>query len=306
MTSQEEITRFLELGLGRGIDATNESPWSNKSSFQVQNPTPDNLIWTDEGGSLQSCKSSISSIIDLQTELKESVSNPNTPVSLGLEGEMSRSYHSSRRAVGRKVINRTVSFRTDHADNKEHGKTTPPDLTKQDSTTQSTFEEFLSHWILKRINDRQGQITEPSKIKESTMALSDYLRGASEEDTALVLGDCSNFILTHGVTHYVTSIALGASELTVVTESQYSQMVKKGFYISTSGTRFSSSKTIVKVQVLGKIINEEVEKNAGSEAVIEIKLLPLHSLIKQSNHLHLAMQKALIKYTEEKSIQPCK
>ncbi len=310
MMSQEEIKRFIELGLGRGIDATNISPWINKSSFQVRNPTPGNLIGTDEGGLLQSYKSSISSIIDLQAELKESVSNPNTPISLGLEGEMSRSFHSSRRAVGRKVINRTVSFRIDYADNKEYDKSTP-DLTKKESLAsiqlQPTFEEFLSQWILKRINDHRRQVTEMSKIKEEGItALSDYLRSASKEEAGLVVDDCSNFIHLHGVTHYVNSISLGASEHTVLTESQYSQVVKKGFDISIFGTRFRSSKTIVKVQMLGKIVNEKVEKSSGNEAVVEIKILPLHSLIQQSNHLHLAMQKALTKYTEEKSIQPSK
>lgn len=295
--SDEEIRRFIELGLGRGVDSTNMSPWLNKSSFQVQTPTNANIIGTDKGGLLQTYKSNISSIVDLQAELKASLSSSNTPVSLSLEGEMSRSCYSSRRAVGRKVINRTISFKAGH---ESLTKNTQPS-----DQMQLTFENYVSEWILKRVADRQGAMPQ-SQEKESVLALHKYLSSASKKEADVVVDDCSNYIRLHGVTHYVTGISLGASEHTILTESQYSLMVKKGFDFSITGTRFSSSKAILKLQMLGKIVDEKVERGSGNEAVVEIQLLPLTSLIQQSSHLQLAMQEALIKYIEANSIRPSK
>ena len=295
MVAEEEIPRFAELGLGRGVDSTNVSPWINKSAFQVRNPTVQNLIGTDEGGLLQSYKSSISGVVDIQEELKASVSTPNTPVSLGVEGELSRSCHASRKAVGRKVINRIISFRVGQEDS---DKSLPKCMV--------TFEEFLSQWILNRINTREEKLAD-SKIEEDAgFTLNTYLSSASKKDTALVVDDCSNFIRLYGVTHYVTSISLGASEHTVVTESLYSQMVKEGFDISISDTKFKSSKTVLKIELLGRIVDEKVERGSENEAVVEIKLLPINSLIRPNSHLHHTMQEALINYIEKKSIKPSK
>lgn len=291
--TSEEIKRFGELGLGRGLDSTNTSPWIDKGSFQVRNPSIDNLIGTDEGGVLQNYKSSISSIIEIQADLKASVSKPNTPFPLSLEGEISRSLRISRRAIGRKVVTKTVSYRADYTDQ-------VPD---SPSSVQLLFEEYLSEWILKRLNDSGRKTPDAGDIKENCVsALNEYLLNASKEEMVMVTADCNHFIHLHGVTHYITSITLGASEHTIMTESQYSQAVKVGYDFSISGTRFKSSKSFLNMQCLGRI----ADGKAKNEAVIEIKILPLHSLIHKNNQLHLAMQDALLQYIEEKAIQPSK
>ena len=58
--TEKEMGRMIDLGLGRGIDATNEKPWVNKSSFQVRRVSFDNVIGTEEGGALQSYEREIS------------------------------------------------------------------------------------------------------------------------------------------------------------------------------------------------------------------------------------------------------
>jgi len=47
-----ERGRFVDLGLGRGIDASDPNPWLNKTSFQVRNVLRENIIGTDEGSAL--------------------------------------------------------------------------------------------------------------------------------------------------------------------------------------------------------------------------------------------------------------
>jgi hypothetical protein len=111
--SPDEVQRFTDLGLGRGVDIANKSPWTNKSSFQVCEVTLDNIMGTDEGGLLQTYHTRLESHSDFHAQLKSSVSVPNTPVSFGLEGELSRSSISSKEVVGKKVTNRTISFKVD-------------------------------------------------------------------------------------------------------------------------------------------------------------------------------------------------
>ena len=331
----DEIQRFIDLGLGRGVDSTKPSPWINKSSFLVRTATFDNVIGTDEGGFLQSYKSTISSASDIQLQLKASVAVPNTPVSLGLEGEISRSTNSSKKVIGKKVTNRTISFRVDHEDPLSEDVPAPetekmqvasekdqidaPAMKKTQvhDSLRSSFEETLSKWILKRINDRAGVNTsekDPFKGRPVEM-LREYLSKASKEEAALVVDDCSEFISSFGVTHYVSSITLGASEHTVMTESDYSRMIKEGFDLSVASvgsvkqkmsTKSKTSKSSTRSQLLGKIVEDKVDRGSNNEAVIGIKILPIHSLIHKNRFLYLSLNKALMGYTEERSLKPSK
>ncbi len=58
--TKKEMGRMIEMGLGRGVDATDASPWVSKSSFQVRRVTFDSVIGTEEGGALQSYEREIS------------------------------------------------------------------------------------------------------------------------------------------------------------------------------------------------------------------------------------------------------
>ena len=58
--TEKEMGRMIDMGLGRGVDATDASPWVSKSSFQVRRVTLDSVIGTEEGGALQSYEQEIS------------------------------------------------------------------------------------------------------------------------------------------------------------------------------------------------------------------------------------------------------
>ena len=229
---EDEIIKFQDLGLGRGVDATNQSPWKNKKSFQVRQVCFDDIMGTEEGGSIQNYKSEVSSSLELQATLKASVSIPQSPVTLGLEGEMSRSSSSSKKVVGKKVINRSVSFKmhslsvpdiTGPGENRNQA-----DAAKKTSSELPIFEEILSGWILKRIGDRGmlkhetiAEDKQDSKSKQSIAVLNNYINTASKEDLAMIVNDCEDFVRFFGITHYVSSITLGASEHIIMTENYY-------------------------------------------------------------------------------------
>lgn len=116
VVSTGEIGRIVDLGLGRGVDITKTSPWLEKSSFQVRRVDVENIIGTEEGGSLQNYEREIVSIQDQQCELKASITVPKSPVTIGVDAEMARSHAARRRSIGKKVVNRTISYRADFHD----------------------------------------------------------------------------------------------------------------------------------------------------------------------------------------------
>lgn len=314
--SEEEIQRFVDLGLGRGVDSTNPRPWLNKSSFQVRHATFGNVIGTDEGGFIQCYKSQIVSKEELQTEFKASGSIPNTPVKFGLEGEAFRGSSTSKKIIGKKVINRTVSFRMDPLITDELSREDDEQELRVARKMQLPFEEAISAWIWKQVCHRKGlKGDKQAEMKENgVIVLSKYLQDATKEEVALIVDDCADFIRSFGITHYVSSLTLGASKHTVMTESEYSTIVKQGFNVSATqidaqqkmSLSTKSSKSASVTQYLGKIVDDQVERSSTNEAVIEVKILPLHSLIHHNQLIHLALHKALTDYAEDKSIEPSK
>ena len=250
----KEIGRMIDLGLGRGIDATSPSPWQMKSSFQVRNCTSSNTIGTEEGGSLQSYEREVSSVYTQQTNLKASVAFPQAPVNIGIDAEQSRSFSTTRKAVGRKVINRTISFRADfddlpqtHTDDPNKAKLASAENlgavysdeetegSSADDHNNLTFEERLSRWIIERILQREslkklrledeGKPAPPSKLHlkgESPVSdLANFLQDSSKDERREIVTDCSDFVHHFRITHYVNAIELGAAQYRVLSETEY-------------------------------------------------------------------------------------
>ncbi len=312
---EDEIFHFQDLGLGRGVDATNPSPWKNKKSFQVRQVRFEDIMGTEEGGSIQSYKSDVSSSTELQAVLKASVAVPHTPVTLGLEGEMSRSSSTSRKVVGKKIVNRSVSF-------KMHNKVVPDTTSDnegninagKDKSIEPTFEEILSEWILKHIEDRdmlkQESIAEGYEpVKPSSVAvLNNYVSTASKEDRTKIVNDCEEFVRFFEITHYVNSITLGASEHIVMSETDYSALVNEKTYVNAAPfagaeqqmslrSKYLDQKNLSKY--IGKITDDKVIRGSYDECVIQINIQPVQFLVENNRFLHLALHKVLTEYIQE-------
>ena len=150
-----DIQRIIDLGLGRGVDATDPTPWKNKTSFQVRPVTIENIIGTEEGGCVQSYEKEVSSLSEIRGLASASVTDPKTAMSVGVEGEYSQSSSSRYRVVGTKVLNRTISFK-DHCN----------DGDLQPQLESNSFEAWLRRWIL-----RQADVDVDSEKKKQTQQL---------------------------------------------------------------------------------------------------------------------------------------
>ena len=348
--TDDEVSRMIDLGLGRGVDATLASPWSMKCSFQVRQVTLDNIIGTEEGGALQAYEREISSVTTQQSNLKSSISVPQAPVTISLEGEYSRSSSSTRKAVGKQVLNRTISFRADFDDVPQgigNGDSSKPEKEMDDTDTGSastnlysgligsgsttpqsrfTFEQRLAEWILERVLQRwekESLLTgedEPRPKRPNILGvdpiadIADYLKAATSDEKKNVFADCRSFVRHFRITHYVSAIQLGASQYKVLSENEYYKKV------STSGTlgldavaKFVSSESYSKkttykasdTRQIGKIVNDKVERGSYDEAVVGIKIQPIHTLVKL-RYLHLALRRALLDYVDDQGDTTCK
>ena len=346
--SDDEVSRMIDLGLGRGVDATLASPWSMKSSFQVRQVTMGNIIGTEEGGALQAYEREISSVTTQQSTLKSSISVPQAPVAISLEGEYSRSSSTTRKAVGKQIVNRTISFRADFDDIPQ---TTSSDEKKSDlddtdtgtaasnlysgliggtsATVQAkfTFEQRLAEWILERVLQRwekeslkAGEEDQPKPKRPNIVGvdpiadIAEYLKTATSEEKKDVYSDCTNFVRHFRITHYVSAIALGAAQYRVLSQNEYYRKISTGgtlgidavakFVSSESYSKKTTSKASDTRQI-GKIINDKVERGSYDEAVVGIKIQPIHTLVKL-RYLHLALRRALLDYVDDQGDTTCK
>ena len=355
-----EIDRMIDLGLGRGIDSTDAKPWFNKSAFQVRRVTAESVIGTEEGGSLQSYEREVTSVLSHQTDLKASVVVPKSPVQIGIDAEQSRSVSTTRRAVGKKALNRTVSFLSDFNDvvydhssaqanvrsvrdyrkvAAESDKVVSGDDTDaaDDSVADVqneyyTFEQRLSRWIVRRMLQRQElnaqelraagkPVGEPKfVIDKSTPAdplyqISDFLYKANEEEKRKIIHDCYAFVTHFRITHYVSSIELGATEYRVFSETDFnskigaggSLAVEKLANLSVSHTRTSRKlRRASDVKTIGKISTTgTVGRGTHDEAVVGIRVEPIPNLVKMP-YLKLSLQRSLVHYMEEQGDTSCK
>ena len=325
------VQRFTNLGLGRGIDATSSKPWLEKSSFQVRRVTYDSLVGTEEGGAVEAYEEEVSSVQTLQMGLKASVESSTSqgPVTVGVAEEQTRTISTNRRVLGRRVHNRTVSFREEldspnvvlQAEDTEQSPTNPTY-----SQPLWEFNECFCKWILQRIEQEQTLGTSESErhavmgsqCRSASAAFEQWYREAQqtvglEFSTRKRLVDlCRAFVRHFGITHYVFSIQLGASEYCAMTEREYFNVVNKNgtgrldSLVTTSG-EVKTSKKKKDMKSLSKKIGaiygqtkEEctVPRGTYAEAVIEAKFKPLTSLIHHPQ-LRRALRMAISRYIDK-------
>ena len=334
---QEEIYRYIDLGLGRGLDGTDQTPWLNKTSFQARRVKFDNILGTEEGGSVQSYEREIASVQTLQSKLKSSIVVPKPPMIIGTDAELSRTVNSSRRAVGRQIINRTVSFKDDFVD-APCSDDAISEYTGGGSDMQNhwTFEQRLANWIIQKLKaswqkpisaestisvmssiataaKKLPPLTLPTETMTGKCPLSDLLYVIDQHrkpDLQFIIKGCEDFLDYFRVTHYVSAIELGAAEYRVLTEDEYQ------ISVSTAGSfgieklasivtqhNFSSKKKsrASELKRIGMFTSDDkVERGSYSEAVVNVAIKSILTLIK-TDFLHEAMSAALVKFVDSQS-----
>ena len=270
-----------------------------------------------------------------QSNLKASIAVPQAPVTIGVDAEHSRSVSTTRRAVGKKVVNRTISFRADFEDLPQ-STTTDPSAAKleaapssvtysaskeesnqsvADSQCNLTFEERLAKWILERLNHKKEEEAcaegKPAEVDQETTGnplddLAAVIHRSTTEERKMILSACREFVQYFRLTHYVSAIELGASEYRVLSETEYFSRVKTGgtfgveslanLAISSSAS-WKKTKKASDLKRIGRIIYDLVQRGTYDEAVVGVSIQPISNLVRL-RYLQLTLKKAMLEYVE--------
>ena len=341
----KNIPRIISLGLGRGVDATEPNPWQNKTSFQVRPVTTGNIVETEEGGSVQSYVREISSASESQVKASASVTDPKTAVTIGVEAEYSQSSSKRHRIIGTKVLNRTISFK-DHiyddaniqqlpdsttfeawlcnwilmknADKKQ--KQHPKSKDKKELDQKQSLTEVEGQPSMMEISQKVEQSLDTSAVENMSLAkmtqsrkfLVDTFRQHCIKREELSRY-CTQFVVDFRITHYVSSIQLGASGYEVVSESKIARKLGLGGragvekIAATSGSaKVSHSKSESRhssnVKRIGVIELKDgiptVRRGTYQEAVVGVQVKPISELI-LIRELRKSLQKSLVEYTRK-------
>ena len=331
-----EIGSIVDLGLGRGVNATHSSPWFQKSSFQVRPVTLDNVIGTEEGGILQSYVSEVVSVEEIQTQMSTSVP-ASSQVSVGIDEEMSRSYSTSRRSMGKKIITRSITFKPDIQKQPltcdvaaaspvqalPHPDTTPEDEVKSKHDTETavlpsimslhspTFQRCLSQWIIEALLDEEADgVEEPDPNDDPNQALAQIIlnwpKGVADV-RAMLKQKCSKFIEKYSITHYVSGIDLGASQYQVISEEQYVkefgvknslEILKVVNQVVSFKSKSTKKARFSRLTEIGRFDGNTVKRGTTDEAVVGVTFQPISALV-SIRVLKSALQTAIKSYIED-------
>ena len=313
--SPPDVIDLQLLGLGRGVDGTDPTPWLNKSMFQVRGVTDDTIMETDEGGSLQTYVREVSSVHSQQSTLSASIDMPKAPVTIGVDAEYSRNYTTSRKAVGKKLHNRTVSFKADFGDlrtDHTQSKTPPGKAEGEGAVPTPSFEERLCKWILDEVRGDPKPPTEAAEIQPASPVeeLAAFLKTATTEELKAIDEQCSRFVYHFRITHYVSAIELGAAKYDILEEQEFFEKLGAGVNVQTEKigdvdfTTAVSLKKTLKDTKWSSIGTMKQTKNAWvverkDEAVIGVKIQPINNLVRLPQ-LKKSLEEALKKYMKER------
>ena len=221
---EDECTRLQELGLGVAVDITQKQSWGKKSTFQAKEVTEKaELIVINESNQFKKYHEVVESYSEVQTALESSFRpTPNQPIDVSIAADFHRSLINKKSMKGETVLTRTVAFRmrdpVKRADKKEE------------------FEVQLHEWLKRsdcvKMGDEETHLSDGSDIPKVSMIparlgngkpnpqIPDECKGDSfMYYTPETNHTCIDFLKAlGGVTHYVSSITLGATRYQVETE----------------------------------------------------------------------------------------
>ena len=315
----EDVGYFVDLGLGRGVDATEEKPWLNRSTFQVRKVTESNILGTEEGDLIRGFVNEVESTQLLQANLRASVTASEL-VNIGVDSELSRKVSESQKSIGEKIVTRTISFRTDfeNADERKRARADQKGGDGGGEVCEQTFESLLKTWIDKRHDEErefQNRFGQRSRSNDG---------GALTEEKIKIY--CTEFVEKYSVTHYVQSLELGASYYFTLSEKEFETKVRSKISASgrgagaaiTSEGGFKRRKLQEEATVIGRMTplksdhpksdsqDWTVCRGTTDEAVVGVKLQPITSLVRKSIVLRGILQQAVQQYIDDHQNVKCK
>lgn len=275
--SSEEMNALQELGLGVAIDITAQHPWERKSTFQAKKITFGELIVINESNKYRKSKEHVETYTAIQADLESGFRpDPTKPIHVTIAADAHRSSSRSKTIDSKTILTRTVAFcARDPASRHQNPE---------------NFEKNLKKWL----EEIKG-CYESNYDKTTTTLCIQYLNE---------LG---------GVTHYVSSITLGATKYnvslnsTLFTSLSTSSGVKAESFVTSSVKTKTSSKVFQSKQKkhhIGRVPNDGHEGRiinfrTKAEAVVKCSYTSLANLVSHPR-LRKIVERGINQYTDFK------
>ena len=297
-----------------------------------------NIIGTEESRKFEYYEDEVNSVLKQQFSTNLSVEEPSKSLAIGIGAEHSRSFAETRKEVGERIMTRTASFRADRDDCDDFEAKLSEwllerieakqmydielkrdkHLTKEISElkvkakgkdSQALLEEYITAIAMRAAKLAEGAATEKDEAAKAAKMMDAY------QETWALLQHCYDYVEQLGITHYVHTIKLGAAKYEVLTQGTYdtkfsatptfeiNKVAKAVVAAEGSHTKHRGHET-TSTNSIGIITKKDdspamVERGPPNEAVLEIELKPLHSLVGM-RALQLAMQWALKRYIKRR------
>ena len=326
MSASERLNQLHTLGLGTGVDMTDQEPWRARNSYQVCHikETMDNVLVVDEGGNWYNHVNVDTSRQEMQNIVKLGITVPDTPFTIKADAEYSRTKNFPRTTCGRRLVDCKVSICPD----------------KLEEGTPNCFEKRLSDWVLnkfkhyantaKAIQDKLGihrvedllhrryENNELDSLKldeaEKQLLVATHghhtpVKDAQNIQWKPLVELCLRFIKCFHVTHFVRTLELGVLEYQVVEETKRSGSKGGGADIDVSSLATASASSAsywqqfsmsMRTRKVGAL--EEDGKEIQRLAVLSVDVYPITKLV-TSPYLKLGLQKALSDYVVERQAE---
>ena len=290
MTAEnDELTALQELGLGVAVDITAKHPWVAKSAFQAKVVESKDLIVINESNKFHKSKEHVEKYSDIQAGLESSFRpDPSTPINVTVAADFHRSNARSKTIDSRSVLTRTVAFRAK-----------VPCTGGDASDGREPFENDLHQWL-----DKKGCVHYQSHNSHDPN-LCEYDQTTNHH--------CIEYLKElGGVTHYVSSITLGAtsyhvsSNSTVFTSLSSSSGITTDAFISASVNSKATRKIFQsqsKEQRIGKIPVDSksnvIPFRTKGEAVVKCSYTSLANLVTNAD-LRIELEHGIHEYIDSK------
>ena len=249
---EDECTRLQELGLGVAVDITHTQSWAKKSTFQAKEVKQKaDLIVINESNQFKKYHEVVESYSEVQTALKSSFRpTPNQPIDVSIAADFHRSLTTKKSMKGETVLTRTVAFRM------------------KDPVTRATenepFEKQLNNWLKQsgciKESNSETRLVDKSPVPETSKIPFKTADDCFEYYTPETNHSCIDFLKAlGGVTHYVSSITLGATLYQV--ESEMLQNITLSQSTGVHVDRFASA------EVKSSKVKENFASNSKTEAI---------------------------------------
>ena len=281
-----ELKILEELGLGVDVDITAKHPWARKSAFQAKSVSDKNdLIVANESNQFLRTGRQVETYSEMQAGLESSFRpDPSKPISVNIAADFHRSNTRSKTIKGTTVLTRTIAFRTRDPTTRRH------------NVKKEEFEKHLHTWLL---------------LQPETISLVSCQNcGENPDPESCQCADCTYNPKTNhycidylrelgGVTHYVSSITLGAKKYQIELNSTLFTSLSTATGISVDSIASASVKTkstrkvfqsSSKEQLIGKLpqhdqanLRDLLKFQTKGEAVVQCTYNSLANLVSNPN-----------------------